>query len=114
MRRLLAFTAVLLLVAAAAEARVVQAPETERGGQAVPGKAAGPGCADPAAFRCAIAYPGGFGWFGVADLEAISRLTALARADLAAGRPAWRRTRSLGRPAWRLLPGPHHPHPRLH
>lgn len=113
MRRLLAFTAILLLVAATAEARVVQAPETERGGQAVPGKATGPGCADPAALHCAISYPGGFGWFGVPDLDAISRLTAIARTELATGRPTWRRTRSLGRPTWRLPPVQRHLQPRL-
>ena len=107
MRRLLAFSMLLLLVAAAAEARVVQAPDTERGGQAVPGKAIGPGAG--------MSYAGGFGWFGVPDLDVISRLTAAARAELAAGRPVWRRPRAaVIRPAWRLTPAQRQMLPRLH
>ncbi|MDN3568523.1 hypothetical protein ACFQY5_16585 [Paeniroseomonas aquatica] len=110
MRRLLPLLLLLLLVAAAAEARVVQAPETERGGQALPRKAAGsakgPDCLDAAVFRSGLAFPGGFGWFGVPDLELVARLNAVARAELAAGRPRWRRLHPLGRPAWRAGPKP--------
>ena len=112
MRRLLPLL-LLLLVAATAEARVVQAPETERGGQTLPRRSVGPDCIDAAAFRCAAAFPGSFGWFAVPDLELVARLTAAARAELAAGRPRWRRPHPLGRPGWRFGTGPRPVLPRL-
>lgn len=109
MRRLLPLL-LLLLVAAAAEARVIQAPETERGGQTLPRRADGPAkwpdCFGPAAFRGAAVFPGTFGWFAVPDIELVARLTAAAQAELALGRPRWRRPHPLGRPPWRLGPRP--------
>ena len=110
MRRLLPLL-LLLLVAAAAEARVIHAPETERGGQTLPRRADGSDCFNPAAFRAAVVFPGSFGWFAVPDIELVARLTAAGRADLALGRPRWRRPSPLGRPPWR--PGPHPVLPRL-
>ena len=115
MGRLLPLLLLLLLVAATAEARVIQAPETERGGQTLPrradGRANGSDCFNPAAFRTAVVFPGSFGWFAVPDIELVARLTAAGRADLALGRPRWRRPSPLGRPPWR--PGPHPVLPRL-
>lgn len=81
----LPLAALLLLMAGRAEARLVQSPETERGGHTLQ-----PGAAVPCATMS-------LGWFLLPDLEAIARVTAAARADLVLGRPFWRSPRLVGR-----------------
>jgi len=120
MRRILPLAAIVLLIAAAAaQARVVQtspAETAERGGQKVPRGAREPGCARAMAVFCAAALPlGPFGWFGPPDTESLARLNAATRLGIAGERAAWRRARIIGRarPGNRALISERRTPPRL-
>jgi|GEM_PF-4647975 len=102
----LAITALPLLAAVPAEARIVQQgqpPAAESGGQPVPAAgSAQPGCAAPVAVEmvCALAAPfarGAFAWW--VQVEEVVRATAVARLQFAAERTSWRAPRLAARRA---------------